>query len=147
MPNVRDERTGWRDQWLSARHKLWGFDCPATDLDFLMLEFNNEKPCALIDYKEEHHSKDMSDSASGRKASKILADNSKIPFLIVRYVSHGNSYRVITGNEYAYKACQEYMNVLDRTLTEVEYVTFLYWLRGMEVPTSVIGEILDTPVK
>lgn len=30
------ERTGWRDEEISARHRIWGVNCPAVDLDFLM---------------------------------------------------------------------------------------------------------------
>ena len=51
---VRRERSGWRDEWISKRHRLWGFDCPAVDIDFLMLEYDRSVPCALIEYKEQH---------------------------------------------------------------------------------------------
>jgi len=47
------ERTGWRDAEISGRHRLWGFNCPAVDLDFVMMEYNHGKPCALVEYKHE----------------------------------------------------------------------------------------------
>ena len=51
VDGVRQERTNWRDQELSARHRTWGFNCPAVDLDFLMVEYNIGKPVGLIEYK------------------------------------------------------------------------------------------------
>ena len=48
---VRLNQTGWRDEWISNRHRTWGFDCPATDIDFLMVEYTNRNPIALIEYK------------------------------------------------------------------------------------------------
>src|ERR1700676_3377212 len=45
------ERSGWRDQEISARHRDWGTDCPAVDIDFFLTEYNHGKPVALIEYK------------------------------------------------------------------------------------------------
>lgn len=142
---VRERRGYYHDDWLRDRHRLWGFDCPATDIDFIAIEFNNEAPTALVDYKEDHHTQNLNDSRSGRNAIKALANNSKIPFYVVRYVEHGNTYRVLSQNEYGYKRLLEHGNIAGKTLTEVEYVSFLYWLRGMTVPDSVVEAIVDTP--
>jgi hypothetical protein len=60
-----EERTGWRDEELSLRHRLyWGRDCPAVDVDFMLsdapemfddnfrlVEYYHSKPKALIEYK------------------------------------------------------------------------------------------------
>ena len=42
MAEVRPERTGWRDEKLSQRHRMWGWDCPAVDIDFLLLGHADE---------------------------------------------------------------------------------------------------------
>ena len=47
MPEVRAERTGWRDEGLSQEHRKWGFDCPA-------FEYDTECASALVEYKNEH---------------------------------------------------------------------------------------------
>ena len=47
---VRQERTGWRDEALSKRHRDWGWDCPAIDIDFLMIEYDKGKSVALVEY-------------------------------------------------------------------------------------------------
>ena len=44
--SVRAERTHWRDEALSERHRLWGYDCPAVDVDFLLRDL--VKASALI---------------------------------------------------------------------------------------------------
>lgn len=45
------ERSGWRDMELSGRHRIWGFNCPAVDLDFLMVEYNLGIAIAVVEYK------------------------------------------------------------------------------------------------
>jgi hypothetical protein len=47
-PEVKKERSGWRDLELSGRHRRWGWDCPAVDLDFLFLEYDKGKAVALV---------------------------------------------------------------------------------------------------
>lgn len=140
---VRQRRSGkhYRDTWLSDRHRLWGFNCPAADVDFLLLEFNNERPVALIDYKESHHQEDYADSRSSRNALKLLADNSKIPFLIVKYVTGGGTFQVLPQNEIGAVMCASNRTVLNPQLTEVQYVDFLYWLRGMQMPLEILEDI------
>ncbi len=36
--SVRQERTGWRDEKISQRHREWGYNCPAVDLDFEVVD-------------------------------------------------------------------------------------------------------------
>jgi hypothetical protein len=67
-PQVKPERSGWRDsnldtlhpnlgitsiqeEILSLDHRKWGFNSPATDLDFLLAEYNHGKVKAIVDYK------------------------------------------------------------------------------------------------
>ena len=47
---VKEERSGWRDEMLSQRHRDWGFNCPAIDIDFLLIEYNSAKVKALVEY-------------------------------------------------------------------------------------------------
>ena len=35
---VPRERTGWRDEEISRRHRLYGVSCPMIDIDFLVSE-------------------------------------------------------------------------------------------------------------
>lgn len=45
------ERTGWRDEAISARHRRWGYNVPAVDLDFPLIEYDRGVCKAIIDYK------------------------------------------------------------------------------------------------
>ena len=51
---VKKERSGWRDEGISRRHRLWGVSCSATDIDFLLVEYIYNTPKAIIEYKNEH---------------------------------------------------------------------------------------------
>jgi len=84
---VAQERTGWRDQEISARHRMWGYDCPALDLDFLMLEYDQGKAAALVEFKNEKAMPIRMGHPSIR-ALIGLADAANIPLFLVRYDSH-----------------------------------------------------------
>ncbi len=47
------ERSGWRDQWLSSRHRIWGPGICASDIDWMpYAEYTDGgQPVAVCDYK------------------------------------------------------------------------------------------------
>ena len=126
---TRPERTGWRDEKLSRRHREWGFNCPAIDIDFLMIEYNQGEPVAIIDYKrftgsiKNVHPKSIF-------AISQLADNSSIPFFVVYYWEDIWAFSIIPINEIA-KNCLKGRE--KKILTEQEYVSFLYELRKIKL--------------
>jgi hypothetical protein len=129
---VRPERTGWRDQALSARHRRWGFDAPAVDIDFLMLEYDSEKPCALIEYKA-YQGRRINLDISGIRAVTVLANLARLPFFVVAY------------EETVFWAYVKPMNApasehLKGTtlMSEAQYVTLLYRLRQRAAPETVL---------
>lgn len=136
---VSRERTGWRDQQISERHRLYGWDCPGVDLDFLMLEFDTGKPSALVEYKA------VGAAFPNLKhpsycALRSLADSSNIPLLVVFYDSSRWLYRVTPANRRALNfAAWPYT----RWLSEREYVSLLYRIRGRAVPADVIAKLIE----
>lgn len=128
---VRKERTGWRDEELSRRHREWGFDCPAVDIDFVLLEFDNREPVALIEYKHEKAAPIFIDRLpSGILALSRLGTRADIPSFLVRYASDFSWYRVIAINKLGE------VHIEKRTeMTENEYISFLYKLRGRDFGT------------
>lgn len=130
---TREERTGWRDEKLSRRHREWGFDCPAIDIDFIMIEYNTGIPVALIDYKRYTGSlRNLSQQSI--KAISILADNSKIPFFVVYYWDNPWAFKVKPINSYAEESLkQSKFASKDRVLSEQEFVRFLYELRNIKL--------------
>ena len=130
---VKAERTGWRDLRLSERHRRWGWDCPAVDLDFLFLEYDKGKAVALVEYKHElalvQHS-----THPTYQAMIDLGNRASIPVFGVRYADDFTWWRVTPLNSWAKTFCEE-----QTTMTEEEWVTFLYHIRGYELPYSVFA--------
>lgn len=132
---MREETTGWRDEQISRRHRQYGINVPAVDVDFLLIEYDTGKPKALIDYKL--HSSPLWDSERANKSAMgSLYDEhgQQIPFFIVRYDPDGWIFHVY-GRNPAATAFLERLNCVDgQRLAEFHYVRFLYILRGREMP-------------
>ena len=129
---VKPERSGWRDEELSRRHRDWGANCPAIDVDFLMIEYDTGHPSGIVEYKHERAAPQYPRHASYR-AIKALADNSHIPFFVCRYSDDLTRYVVTPLNDYAEQLC----NTRNTEMTEVEWVTLIYNMRGRSLPESV----------
>lgn len=133
--SVKSERTGWRDLGLSERHRHWGWDCPAVDLDFLFLEYDRGKAVAIVEYK---HERAVIARASHPTYQAIidLGNRASVPVFGVRYAADYSWYRVTPLNEQARKWATE-----AQQMTEPQWVTFLYRLRGYDVPQSVLDNL------
>lgn len=126
-----DERTGWRDEGLSRRHRNWGFNCPCVDLDFLVVEFDQSEPVALVEYKHEQAQPLLSSHPSYR-ALMALGRRAKVPVFAVRYGGDFSWFSVTPLTREAKLAMPE-----PSRLTEVDYVRFLYKLRKRIPPVDV----------
>ena len=136
MNEVAKERTGWRDQEISARHRKWGYDCPALDIDFLMLEYDRGKAVALAEFKNEHAAQIRMGHPS-IQALINLADAANIPLFLVRYATNFSWHHVTPGNSNAKCFVPEAIK-----LTEPEWIALLYRCRGREVPTELLSTIV-----
>jgi len=157
--NVSEERTGWRDKELSERHREWGWDCPMADLDevyndsdcpagrntWTCLEYDYGHPKAIMEYKHEYAKKAFEDiierSERGKlhptqRATKEVADNSWIPFFVVLYADDLSWFQPYPLNEYARQYIPKTMK-----LSELEYVTLLYNIRGRTVPHDILKKL------
>ena len=142
MPMSANERTGWRDESLSLRHRDWGYDCPAVDLDFLLIEYDNAKPKALIEYKNQHAQPIIVSNNKSILAMIELVNSAGLPALLVRYADDFSWWKVAPLNELALK----HMPTTDSKSTvyffdEVQFVTLLYSIRGRQIPQSVVSRI------
>lgn len=141
---IRDERTGWRDEKISNRHREWGFNCPMVDIDFLCVEYDSSQPKILVEYKHENANMDFNrlkpDGAAPHsyKALKRLADASEIPFIVVVYPSEFEWFRVHPMNSYAQKYVSE-----TKVYSELRYIALLYEMRGRAVPDDVLKNIYE----
>jgi hypothetical protein len=128
MKAWRVERTGWRDAALSQRHGCWGFNCPAVDLDFVMMEYNHGKPCALVEYKHKNAAQPNTTHATYR-ALVDLADNyakGALPCFIAIYDPDVWAFRVLPLNS---RARKHYGHCEGAWLSEQRFVRSLHLLR------------------
>jgi len=139
MPQVKVERTGWRDLRLSQRHRRWGWDCPAVDLDFLFLEYDAGKAVALVEYKHEQAAQQWP-SHPTYLAMRDLGTRAGVPVFGVRYADDFSWWRVVPLNGDA-----KHWLPVPRKMTERGWVTFLYRLRGRSLPPNLF-EDYDVPV-
>jgi hypothetical protein len=165
---VSPERSGWRDPdlpaWhhkygfaysvadldgidLNKRHKEWGWDCPAVDIDKLFIEYDNRLPIALMDYKYRESLKvpepDRS-SANNLVMSRLYTRRTdgfkELPFYVTIYTKHPWTFRPIWINTQAKQLAPR-----NQLLTEAGFVEWLHWLRDRVVDSSVHSN-LDTQV-
>lgn len=142
------ENTFWRDGELSARHREWGFDCPAVDLDLLIhsdglaafdvtvfLEYDYSIPKALIEFKKASLASDWSPD-SNVDALSLLASLGAIPFFIVFYDLEQNKFEVRPQNQVATKRWRSVMKY-----NELSFVRLLYKIRGRDVPKNIVEHI------
>ncbi len=134
------ERTGWRDQEISKRHREWGFNCPAVDLDFVMLEYNHGKPAALVEYKHKNAMKPNITHATYR-ALVALANGyceGPLPCLIATYNPDDWSFTVTPLNDAAHL---HYAHCKNERLSEQRFVTSLHLLRKAILTAGDIAAI------
>lgn len=140
---TRKERTGWRDQKISQRHRDWGFNCPAVDLDFLMVEYNLGKPVGLVEYKH-YLARPPNMKHATYRALGELADCAGLPFLIAFYWPETWAFRVFPANEFARK---HFTN--PELMTERQFVQRLYRLRQLTLARELgdkLNDVLPTDI-
>lgn len=136
---ARAERTGWRDQHLSERHRKWGLAVPAIDLDFLLLEYDKGRPSALIEYKGEHAPAQFATHPSYLALCHV-GDRASVPVFAVRYAQDFSWWKVNSLNFVAKKMFPQ-----RQQLNERQFVTWLYNIRGLQPPEEIF-EWLETAI-
>lgn len=122
------ERTGKRDLALSGRHRDWGFDVPAVDIDWF-IEYDHAQARGLVEYKHEQAAPaDQKDPNHLALADLAGVDRAAVPFFGARYAGDFSWFRVVALNKEARVWLPE-----RREMTEDEWVALLYRIRGREV--------------
>jgi hypothetical protein len=141
MPVVAKERSGWRDLGLSDRHRLWGWNCPAVDLDFLFLEYDNGKASAVVEYKHELAPWPVNAAHPTYQAMIDLGNRAGLPVFAVRYKSDYSRYRAVPMNSHAKRWLPE-----TATLLESQWVSLLYKIRGRDFPAVELAHLQATTI-
>jgi hypothetical protein len=135
MPEVKRRRISKEQliEWqveISDRHRLWGYDLPAFDLDFMMIEYDLCKCVAIIEYKNEHADPFNSDSANCRAMIHLSRHREgDLPAFCVRYASDFSWFEVTALNQ----AGEAWFSP-PATISEGEYRNFLYRIRRRNPP-------------
>ncbi len=129
--SVPPERTHWRDEELSLRHRQWGFNCPIADLDFLVVEYDQCIVMAIIEYKHQRAAP-QTRSKPGYRAVLNLAERACLPFFSVRYSGAPDfEWFVVTGLN---RLATNYFFKNPEHMNEMQYVEFLLRIRGRNHP-------------
>ena len=131
--------SGWRDQRISEYHHKWGFDCPATDIDFLLIEYSAGKAKALVEYKKEGVPLAFKGDKGGAniktyEAITDLCARACLPFFVVEYNDDFSKWKVHPINKHALKLVK-----ITTLMTEQDYITLLYSLRGIPIPSTLLN--------
>ena len=136
-----NERHGKRDNTISEKHRRWGYNVPAVDIDFLLIEYDRAKAQAVIEYR---HANGHIRQDTSIKAITDLANRAGLPFFIVQYryaTDDGTLWKEATIDTPAFfrittcnKRAEELWFTLDvdTWLTEDEYVVWLHKIRGRQ---------------
>lgn len=131
------ERTGWRDQEISRRHRRWGFEITAVDLDFLLVEYHLGVPVAIVEYKN-HRAAPVDLEHPTYQALANLADRPPpLPFLIARYWPETWAFSVQPAN----RAAADWFGTDPVDLSEAEWVGMLHHIRSVTAHETVMRNL------
>ena len=136
----RQERTGLRDLALNYRHREWGDNVPAIDVDYF-IEYDCSIARGVVEYKNEHADRQHSSHPNYRALINFCQPRiEQLPLLAVRYSDDFSAWTVTALNESA----GEYQPTTT-TMSEEEYVRLLYQIRGRTLPRSIALSLPATP--
>lgn len=128
---VKPERTGWRDESISRLHREFGFDYPAVDVDFLLCEYDEGIPVAIIEHKHVSWTEQKKTHPSF-SALRCLADCARIPFWLCVYNTELTVFVLSRMNSIALSMAGK-----DLRLSREGYKNFLQRLRNPAVSESI----------
>ena len=139
------EVTGFRDEAISRRHRMWGRDVPAVDIDFLVIEYDRCAPKALIEYKTVSLMGGWTPDANA-KTLQTAANLMAVPFYVFFYDTSDWTFYRCHLEAHGLKNATPGPVPLDRIpdkMSEAEFVRLLYWLRGRRLTIEQVQEILS----
>ena len=134
---VKQERSHWRDAAISARHRLYGYDVPMTDIDFLAVEYSRKRAVMLVDYKAARPFP-VNPQAANYTVLSQLASASGVPFVIVFYSPRLWWFYIHPMNS---EAAAQFGR--GEWMSEREYVSALYRLRDLPLPAEIAAQLSD----
>jgi hypothetical protein len=128
---------------ISDRHRQYGRDCPVTNIDCLMYEYDHCEPIALLDFKAKHPTPHDRTSFNARAIAN-LANRAGIPFYLAYYSNARWSFILDPVNEIAADLLIKHHETAVQ-MSEVRFVRFLYALRrNGELPPDIAATLCQT---
>jgi len=104
------------------------------DVDFLCVEYDNGTPVAMVEYKNEQAPPIVIRGNKSWNALRETAKRARLPLFAVRYASNFSWWLVVPLDKLAKN------HLLERQkMTEKEWVTLLYGLRGRKLPPMLFN--------
>ena len=103
VKSVPKERTGWRDEAISRRHRLYGVECPMIDIDFLVSENSYDQSKSIIEYKSDLVPQPPDFTNTQYRTLINLSNKAELPFYSVYYNKNIWCYTVYPGNDLAFE--------------------------------------------
>jgi hypothetical protein len=148
VDGVSQERSGIRDRLISNRHReVFGVNCPATDIDNLLIEYDNAKPVAIIEYK---HALAFSKHQwaiveANTRAIATLASWANLPAFMAYYSIEESGffrYFLCALNHVAREWMERKFYFHEgQDLCEFDFVDFLYFLRKRKAPNEIMAKL------
>lgn len=145
-------RMAFWDEGFSQRHRQWGYDCPADDIDqivadvpmgdkdvpsTMLVETSYGRPYALVEYKHERGLQvDRSRYARQWGVYTWMADRCGIPAFCVFYRREDYAMYIVPLNDIAKGYCKQ-----EKWVPERLWVKVLYRFRGMDIPERLYSAL------
>ncbi len=129
---TRQQNSYFRDLTFHVNRRKFGYNIPATDLDFL--EYDNFQPIDLREFKNKKSGWREGNRTASVRAVYNLAKCANIPFYVIE---HNDNYSEIT-------VCfiegwnEGIPQLSEQTMTLPDYVSSLYKIRNRDVPETIL---------
>lgn len=152
MRQLKADGTLGYDPTIMDRHNRWGQHVPCTDFDWPVYEFGDGQCKALIEYKQDRIPPTV---LKEKRVDAFFTINPAMPTLVVVYDNASDPWTIwiVKANKPAVQNLTDFFGDLKPRcelwkwktkgvrLSEVDYVRWLWSLRGMSCPQAVIDDL------
>lgn len=131
---MRRSDSGWRDTLLTTRHRLYGYDCPASGMYLPMIEYDRGVPVGVVNYIRRGDGLPLGpDAVAAHQAMSNLHeyDGTQLPFITCVYDPRNWAMRLFPHNDAARGLLG--FNTW-RPVVESDFVAALYRMRDRKLP-------------
>lgn len=128
FPPVKPRFTDYNDAVISDWHRTLGWNMPAVNIDFLMVEYDRGQPKAVVEYKHQNAKNIHYDHPTFRAVRELCSPRvDELPFFLTVYTHDFSQFRVRPMNVAAW---QQLSSPVTKNLSEGEYIQLLTKVRN-----------------